>query len=131
MTRKHKVPANIYTAILMQESGYALEARGCYTGLTDISVKDGDKYLGKKNNVEVTICMDFGMSQIYYKTARAFKFELSRLTTDLEYSVEAGTIVLADFKKRYSHREIDWWTRYNASSPTKRLVYKKLVERYL
>ena len=71
------------------------------------------------------------MSQIYYKTARALKFDIDKLTTDLEYSVDAGAIVLADFRKRYSHKEVDWWTRYNASSTSKRAVYKGLVERYL
>ena len=82
-------------------------------------------------SVESKICADFGMSQIYYKTANSFGFNINKLTTDLEYSVEAGAIVLADFRKRYANRELDWWTRYNASSRTKRNIYKQLVERYL
>lgn len=121
MTRKHKVPANIYTAILMQESGYKLAAMGCHKGIKQ----------GSLIQEEAKVCSDFGMSQIYYKTAEGFGFDLTKLINDLEYSVEAGAIVLADFRKRYSHRELDWWTRYNASSRTKRNIYKQLVERYL
>lgn len=120
-TRKHNVPANIYTAILMQESRYTLSAKGCHKGI----VQEG------LETKVVKICSDFGMSQIYYKTAQAFGFDLTRLTDDLEYSVEAGAIVLADFRKRYSHKEITWWTRYNASSKTKREIYKTLVMRFL
>lgn len=105
----------------MQESSYRLNARGCHVGIPDD--------LPKKDPLKV--CSDFGMSQIYYKTAKGFGFEIERLTTDLEYSVEAGAIVLADFKKRYEHKEIDYWTRYNASSRSKRNIYKQLVERYL
>lgn len=103
----------------MQESGYRLAAKGCHEG---------------RNVADFTyakVCSDFGMSQIYFKTAQGFGFDIDRLLTDLDYSVEAGAIVLADFQKRYSHKELDWWTRYNASSRAKRNIYKTLVERYL
>ena len=80
---------------------------------------------------QVGVCTDFGISQIYYKTARSFDFDLELLTTDLTYSIEAGAKVLVDFKKRYGRRELDWWTRFNASSPIKRQKYKELVERWL
>ena len=109
MTKKHNVPSRIYTAILMQESGYRLNIKRCI------------------NN----FCSDFGMSQIYYKTAKSFGFDIKRLTTDLNYSIEAGVIVLADFKNRYYKREKYWWTRYNTSNKKKRNIYRKLVERYM
>jgi len=118
----------------MQESGYRLSAKGCHKGvLTELNGVKNEK---DKDTIAPiafigTVCSDFGMSQIYYKTARAFKFDINKLTTDLEYSVEAGAIVLADFKKRYKRRETTWWTRYNASSRTKRNIYKQLVTRYL
>ncbi len=133
MTIRHGVPANIFTAILMQESGYQLEAKGCHTGiLYELNgiideQKDGMALI----RFEGKVCSDFGISQIYFKTAKSFKFDINLLLFDLRYSVESGAIVLADFKKRYSHREINWWTRYNSSSKTKRSIYKKLVERYL
>jgi hypothetical protein len=43
---------------------------------------------------------------------------------DLEYSVKAGAIVLADFKRMYGEKEKDFWTRYNTSHPEKRQKYK-------
>ena len=91
----------------MQESGYKLNVKACHQGLND------DKTPGR-------VCTDFGISQIYYKTARSFDFDLELLTTDLTYSIEAGAKVLVDFKKRYGRRELDWWTRFNASSPIKK-----------
>jgi len=126
MHRKYHVPSRIFTAILMQESGYSLEAKGCYKGIPDTDRLGG----------VVKVCMDFGISQIYYKTAQSFKFDIDKLTTDLDYSVEAGAKVLADFMNRYEAKDNDWWVRYNCGSrgTTKRdtcQIYKKLVERYL
>lgn len=103
---KHNISASKYTAILAQESGYKLNA---------INHKSGD----------------YGLSQINIKTAKAFNFDINRLLVDMEYSVEAGLIVLADFKKRYGHKEIDFWTRYNSSNKQKRTMYKKLVVGYM
>ena len=59
-----------------------------------------------------------------------YKFDLAKLTTNLEYSIEAGAIVLKGFMNRYQHKEIDWFTRYNARSRTKRDIYMNLIERY-
>lgn len=117
-SRKHDIPANLYTAMLRQESTYKLAARGCRWGLDE----DFNK---------VRTCIDFGMSMINLKTAENFNFDIKRLTTDLEYSVECGAIVLADFKKRYFHKEEFWWTRYNASTSYKRKIYRNLVEDWL
>jgi len=124
--RKHKIPANIYTAILKQESGYSLRAKGCHRGIVQDS---------SSNFKEMKVCADFGISQVYYRTAYRYGFDISKLTTDLEYSVNAGAQVLSGFK-RYSRKDKDYWTRYNCGSrsTTKRdtcQIYKKLVERYL
>lgn len=105
-TSKHNINAIKYTAILAQESGYKLNA---------INHKSGD----------------YGISQINHRTAKAFNIDTKRLLKDLDYSVEAGLIVLADFKKRYGHREDDYWSRYNSSNKTKRTMYKKLVVGYM
>lgn len=107
----------------MQESGYRLGAKGCHSGIDQENFPLYEK--------ETRICSDFGISQIYYKTAKAFGFNIFKLLNDLDYSVAAGAQVLADFQKRYSHKELDWWTRYNASSKAKRSIYKTLVTRYL
>lgn len=75
--------------------------------------------------------LDYGIAQINHKTVAAFGFDKQKLLTDLEYSVKAGAIVLADIKKRYGHREEDYWTRYNSSKPSKRETYKRLVMRFM
>jgi len=103
---KHNINAIKYTAILAQESGYRLNS------------------INHKSR-------DYGISQINHRTARAFNIDTNRLLTDLDYSVEAGLIVLSDFKKRYGHREEDYWSRYNSSNKQKRTIYKKLVVGYM
>ena len=95
-----------YAAILAQESMYKLNAHN----------KDSK---------------DYGISQINHSTAKAYKFNTKKLTTDLAYSIEAGAIVLADMKRMYASKEKDWWTRYNSSNATKRKKYKTLVARYM
>jgi hypothetical protein len=146
---KYHIPSRIFTAILMQESGYSLKAKGCHTGIRkrtdeeiqyffDVELKRGMtvKQLNAAIKEEIEVCTDFGISQVYYKTAKRFKFDIEKLTSDLEYSVEAGAKVLAGFMKRYEARDNDWYLRYNCGSrgTTKRdtcQVYKKMVERYL
>jgi len=142
ISRKYNLPTRIFVGILAQESGYKLEATGCHKGL----VRELKPELRNTNSSgellvtytesmyemkEIKVCADFGIGQIYYKTAQSFQFDLNKLTTDLEYSINASAKILADFQKRYSTREVDWWTRYNASSKIKRKIYKTLVERYL
>jgi hypothetical protein len=153
--RKYHIPPRIFVAILMQESRYQLGATGCHGGyrkLTNIEfeteidkctdgtwkargnplVFDHQKCMDSiPKLVESKVCTDFGIGQIYYKTAKRYKFNTELLLTDLEYSIDASARVLSDFQHRYESREIDWWTRYNARSPRKRLVYKTLVSEYL
>ena len=122
MHRKYHIPTRVFTAILRQESGYSLEAKGKHCGLN----KKGEKNC---------IYTDFGISQIHWKTAELWGFDIKRLTTDLEYSVEAGAIILHDVMERFEAKDMNWWTRYNCGfrSTTKRdtcQIYKKLVERY-
>lgn len=130
---KHNIPVRIFVGILAQESGYQLEAKGCHSGLVKVvdKISETDLIEPVFKHEEVKICSDFGIGQIYFKTARGFGFDIQLLTTDLEYSIEASAKVLADFQKRYSAKEVDWWTRYNARSKIKRKIYKQLVERYL
>lgn len=93
-------------AILAQESRYVLSA------------------VNKKSR-------DYGIAQINHKTIERFGFDKQRLLTDLEYSVMAGAIVLADFKRMYGKREKDYWTRYNSSDPERRKAYEVLVARFM
>lgn len=148
----YKIPKKIFTAILMQESAYKLEAMGCHLGFRKLSDEELESYRSKcihellTGTNELTyldhcsskipklkedrICTDFGISQVYYKTAQRYNFDIAKLTEDLEYSVKAGAIVLRDFMRMYSKKEVYWWTRYNASSKDKRRIYRGLVERY-
>ena len=95
--------------------------------LAAILAQESRYRLGAINHVS----KDYGIAQINHKTVEAFGFDKEKLLTDLEYSVKAGAIVLSDIKKRYGHREVDYWTRYNSSKPSKREVYKKLVMRFM
>lgn len=150
MHRKYHIPSRIFAAILMQESGYTLKINGCHKGLMrkmteeearnkchTFNVEKFSKcFVDNTKYVEVKICSDFGISQIYFKTAERFGINIYKLTTDLEYSVEAGAKVLANFMEKYEARDNDWWTRYNCGTrgSTDRdtcQVYKQLVERYL
>ena len=74
---------------------------------------------------------DYGIAQINHRTIESFGFDKHRLLTDLEYSVMAGAIVLADFKRMYGKREKDYWTRYNSSDPERRKEYELLVARFM
>lgn len=156
--KKYDVNPFLLSALYMQESGYRLTAIGSYVGLrkpskseiVDLVMKCTDNLTEKEyqdrvvngNNeqcineakntlIKDRIIMDVGISQIFFKTAERYGFDLDKLTTDLEYSVMAGAQVLSDFKKKYGKKELLWWSRYNASSPAKRKIYQALVERYL
>jgi soluble lytic murein transglycosylase-like protein len=105
-TTRYNIEPHIYTSILMQESGYDLAA-----------ANDKSK--------------DYGISQINIRTIKAFGFDKKRLLTDLDYSIKAGAIVLSDFKRMYHKKEGDkYWSRYNTSKPSLRLVYKRKVARH-
>jgi len=123
-TRKYKINSNVFTAILAQESMYRVGAKNCTRGLRESDVHPKG-YVGP-----IKVCTDFGIGQIYYKTANSHDFNLDKLTTDMDYSVEAAAIVLTSFKKRYGKKESDWWTRYNASNRNARTKYKALVKKF-
>ena len=60
---------------------------------------------------------DIGLSQVNLKTAKAFGFNVKRLKQDYKYNLNAGAIILADFKRRYKARNPDLWPcRYNVGS---------------
>lgn len=123
MHRKYHIPSRVFTAILRQESGYRLVAKGKKCGLT-------------KEGIETCVFTDYGISQIHYKTAELWGFNTKNLVSDLEYSVEAGAKILHDIMERFEAKDTDYWLRYNCGfrGTTKRdtcQIYKKLVERYL
>lgn len=117
-SKKYNIDKNLYAAILAQESMYKLNTINCTNGLT------------MTEEVE-TVCTDFGISQIHYKTIDRYGFDTDLLIEDLNYSVEAGAKVLSDFKRIYSKKEKHWWSRYNSSNNKKRLEYETRIYKYL
>lgn len=105
--------------MLMQESAYKISAKNVKCG-TSITTGERD-----------CVVVDYGIGQINYKTIKHFKFDEKKLTSNLEYSIEAAAIVLADFKRMYGKKDNEYWTRYNASTKEKRTTYKMLVARYM
>jgi hypothetical protein len=154
---KYKIPANIFTAILMQESTYLLSAKNCYEekktiknpSLVGLITMCDFQYSGINFEkclldipititIQERVCTDFGISQIHIATAKleGYSFDIDKLTTDLEYSIESGIKVLSYFHKRYSKKEKDWWVRYNCGAvkniDTSKTcqTYKKMVSRF-
>ena len=106
---EYGVDAELYTAILAQESMYKVDAKNC-----------------NKNG-----CNDFGISQINKFTAKSYGIEIKRLTTDVEYAIMKGALILSDFKKWYGKKENNWWSRYNSSNEKARERYEKGVNRWM
>jgi soluble lytic murein transglycosylase-like protein len=104
--KKYEINARIYTAILAQESMFRSGA------------------INPKSK-------DYGIAQVHHKTAKAYGFDIDRLTNDTKYSIKAGAKILGDIKKRYSHKEDTYWSRYNSSNPERRERYEELVRRYM
>lgn len=116
-SKANSIPAKVYTAILMQESAYKLSA---------VNTKCGLDY---KRKHPTCVWVDFGISQINYKTAVSYGFDIEKLTTDLDYSVKAGAVALSYFKKRYSSSESKWYARYNCG--TKPGINRKTCQKYI
>jgi soluble lytic murein transglycosylase-like protein len=69
---------------------------------------------------------DVGLAQVNKHTARAFGLNLIRLKHDYKYNLNAGAIILADFRRRYEARNPRLWPcRYNVGSGL--LIGPKLV----
>jgi soluble lytic murein transglycosylase-like protein len=68
---------------------------------------------------------DYGIGQVNAKTAKALGYNLSRLTTDVRYSLDAAASVLAYFK-RYERREpFTWYCRYNAGTASYAVIEQR------
>lgn len=103
---RHGVPPMEYTAILMQESAYKLNA------------------VNKRSN-------DYGIAQINEYNIRAWKMSKKRLLGDLEYSVDQGAFILSWFYKTYRMREPDTWLcRYNVGVKPMKGVTERLCLKY-
>jgi len=59
---------------------------------------------------------DYGLTQINIKTAKAYNWDIMRLLYDPEYALNAGAKLLAQYQKRYSKLEPNWFCRYNVGT---------------
>lgn len=73
---------------------------------------------------------DHGMAQINKHTIKRYNLNKNKLHTDIEYNTYAMSIVLNDFKKLYSHKEKDWYTRYNSPTKFYRMKYKARLNKF-
>lgn len=111
VSSEYNIIPRIMTAILAQESRYKLNAVNYKT-------------------------KDYGISQINHRTVEHYKFDKKRLLTDLEYSIRAGVIVLAQLKQKFG-KEDYYWCRYNVGVKPKYIIearclkYKQMVAKFL
>lgn len=117
VSKKHNIPADVFTAILRQESAYKLSAKNGKCGVLTGQYKK-----------EACIWVDFGISQINYRTAKSYNMNFYKLLHDLEYSVEAGAKVLSWFRSKYAKNDYRWWVRYNCG--TKPSTYRDSCNKY-
>jgi len=150
VSKKYKLPTEIFTAILMQESSYRLNSERKEIGYRKITDEEKIVYLAKctkkgmvacrkgiPKRIKTEIVTDYGIGQISVDTIERYKFNPDLLISNLQYSVDSSAQVLKWFKSTYSKREKDWWVRYNVGTRSKRSVrtrwaeYKKLVKKYI
>lgn len=111
-SKKHNLDPKKFSAILAQECRYKLNC------------------INHKSK-------DYSIGQINIKTIRAYNLDKTRLLKDLDYSVDSAAMVLADFKKRFAHKEKDWHCRYNVGTAEfntikdKCVIYNTLVSRFM
>jgi len=116
--RKWNIDSILYTAILAQESRYQLNAMNCVKGLN------------KETHEKTTVCLDFGLGQLNIRNIIRYDIDTRRLLTDMDYAIDQGAKILSRFKKKYAHKEVNYWSRYNASSQIHRRKYEELVSRF-
>ena len=136
----------ILVSMYNQESSINYKAKNCLKGILENDALDEilrivqlnadnvdhTKLRGELTNIPLRVCFDLGIGQINVNTALRHTqcSDLKRLITDYKYNISCSCKVLEDFQKRYAHKDAYWWTRYNASSPVKREIYRQLVMRY-
>lgn len=86
---------------------------------------------------ETCVITDLGISQIHYLNVKRFGLDRNRLMTDLDYSVDSGAMILAEYSKYQKEEPKTWYSRYNCGTrkfsqiEDRCLVYKTRVDKYL
>lgn len=110
-SEKHGLDWKLVTAIMFQESSLRLDPQNC---------------LDKSTRCQG----DYGIGQVRYKVWKShLNLDKKRMLTDLNYSVEMSVKVLADYKKRYGKRELNWYTRYHSATPIHRANYADKINK--
>lgn len=110
----------------MQESAYKLGAANRICGLRSLA-----------SDQESCVITDLGISQIHYLNVKRFKLDKHRLMTDLDYSVDSGAMILAEYSRYQKEEPKTWYSRYNCGTrkfsqiQERCLVYKTRVDKYL
>ena len=69
--------------------------------------------------------IDYGIGQINARTWKdSLKLDLKKLKTDPIYAISKTVKILANYKDRYAHKELNWYTRYHSGTPSKRAIYQ-------
>jgi hypothetical protein len=150
ISSRYKLPKRVFTAIIAQESMFKMGAKNTKRGFIKkdlltlrleynlciemMSISDCKKFMSSPmtHYQEIEILTDVGVTQIHTSNIKKFGFDIDKLLTDMEYSVEAGAIILSRIKKRWQRKEpLNYWSRYNSSTPIKREQYQQLVERWM
>ena len=106
---RHNVPENVLTAVLMTESGFKLHAM---------------RYCRKSKRMT-----DYGIGQIHIYQIKRHGFDVDRLITDLDYSVNASAQILSWFHKKYAKKYKWWAARYNCG--VKKKITGGTCKRYI
>ena len=135
----------LLVAMYNQESRINYRAKNCQKGILEKEALDKivsllnlnennvffnvEKLRKELKQIPLKMCFDLGLSQINVNTALKYEIcdDLERLVTDYQYNISCSCKVLEGIQRRYALRDEFWWTRYNASSPKKREIYKQLV----
>jgi len=130
VSKKYNIEPNIYTAILMQESTYRLDAIN--TNCKDYEILE-DQIVINDDDCKMHA---FGIAQIHYKNLPRYGFNKIKLLTNLDYSLEAGARVLSDMKRMFPNED-NYWVRYYCGTARNVLSrrdcqnYERRVRRWL
>lgn len=104
---RYGIEWKLLLSILNQESSLRKDPQGCL-----------------RNKASCT--GDYGIGQVrkgIWDRAEGMRFDGRLLLTSYAYAVAASAKVLNEYKKQYSRKELDWFTRYHSNKPEFRNDY--------
>lgn len=106
-SKQLNMPWELFLAILWQESSVQLDPQGCLEGAS---------------------CKDFGIGQINWTVwGEELDLQRRRLLKDPVYALTISAKILKHYQLLFSHKEINWFSRYHSSTPHYRQLYEELV----